>query len=640
MKKFFTTLCLMVALALGTTNASTTYFADDFSNGLGSYTVIDGDGLTASSIYSQIFGSAIGAQSWFPVQFSSSQICAVALSNFEPAGTADDWMISPEIAIGENVTLEWYALSFSQAVGAESAYGYDGYEILVSDNGGTTKEDFTTVVFSTTAENGEAEHKIQMDDFGFANKTVRFAIHSNSTQKLGLVFTYVQMYTPDEYDLQLASTTTPANVELGSQQILGAKVYNYSGAAVSSFDLTIQEEGGEAIVTTFSDLTWAYGEELDLTSADPWLANVLGSRNLTFTVGNINGVNATDATPENNTLVASTFVYDNSNSTTLTPLYEQFTSSTCGPCYSIGETYGMTALTDKNVAEKGLVLVKYQMNWPGTGDTYFNNDGGMRQNFYEVTGVPAAYGNGSEYEFTNENLSQTGLDKLYDARGFYTISNASYTVDEEAKTVNVKATIAPVADFTGNDVKVHVALFEFKTTGNVGSNGETEFHHVMHKMLPNGNGTAVTALAAGSEQIIELTGDMSATHVEEMSDLGVAIFVQNATTHQIYQAAYAVKGSGETGVKELSDGSGIIGLYPNPANNATNLKYAVGTASNVSIELFDATGSNVYNVNVGNLSEGYYTYNFNNLAQLSNGQYFVRLNIGGNTYNDVLNIVR
>ena len=332
MKKIFTTFCLMVALAFGTANAATTYYADNFSQGLDQYTLIDGDGLAGSSIYSQIFGSAIGAQSWFPVQFSSSQICAVALSNFEPAGTADDWMISPEIAIGENVTLEWYALSFAQYLGAEGTYGYDGYEILVSDNGGTTKADFTTVVFSTTAEDGEITHQVKLDDFGFANKTVRFAIHSNSTQKLGLVFTYVQMYTPDEYDLQLASTTTPANVELGSQQMLGATVYNYSGAAVSSFDLTIQEDGGDPIVTTFSDLTWAYGEGLNLTSADPWLANVLGSRNLTFTVGNINGVNATDATPENNTLVASTFVYDNSNSTTLTPLYEQFTSSTCGPC--------------------------------------------------------------------------------------------------------------------------------------------------------------------------------------------------------------------------------------------------------------------------------------------------------------------
>ena len=40
---------------------------------------------------------------------------------------------------------------------------------------------------------------------------------------------------------------------------------------------------------------------------------------------------------------------------------------------------------------------------------------------------------------------------------------------------------------------IHVAVNEKVTTQNVGTNGLTEFHHVMKKMLPNRLGLACSA---------------------------------------------------------------------------------------------------------------------------------------------------
>ena len=48
----------------------------------------------------------------------------------------------------------------------------------------------------------------------------------------------------------------------------------------------------------------------------------------------------------------------------LKPLYEEFTSSTCGPC-----AFANAILDPLLMANEGThSLIKYQMNWPGSGD--------------------------------------------------------------------------------------------------------------------------------------------------------------------------------------------------------------------------------------------------------------------------------
>ena len=52
------------------------------------------------------------------------------------------------------------------------------------------------------------------------------------------------------------------------------------------------------------------------------------------------------------------------------------------------------------------------------------------------------------------------------------------------------------------------------------------------KMLPNAQGTTVS-LQTGELKRLEFTQDLSSTHVEEMSDLEVAIWVQNYSTKEV-----------------------------------------------------------------------------------------------------------
>jgi hypothetical protein len=60
----------------------------------------------------------------------------------------------------------------------------------------------------------------------------------------------------------------------------------------------------------------------------------------------------------------------------------------------------------------------------------------------------------------------------------------------------------------------------------------------MMKMLPDDQGTQVN-FVVGEEQHFEFEYDMASTHVEEMNDLEVAVWVQNHATKEIYNSRFA-----------------------------------------------------------------------------------------------------
>ena len=190
---------------------------------------------------------------------------------------------------------------------------------------------------------------------------------------------------------------------------------------------------------------------------------------------------------------------------------------------------------------------------------------------------------------------------------------------------------------TGANIRCHVAIVEKKTTGNASTNGETEFFNVMQKMLPNGNGTPVTAVAKGEKQEIDLsyTFDDATSHVEEYDDLAAIVFVQNVTSGRIIQSAWAVQSTAS--VDGNNDGNGIVALYPNPAKDLVKVQFALTQDQEVTIEIVDVAGATVANVNKGMLSAGYYTEGLD-INNLSSGKYFVRMNIGGRMFTDVITV--
>ena len=248
-------------------------------------------------------------------------------------------------------------------------------------------------------------------------------------------------------------------------------------------------------------------------------------------------------------------------------LFEEFTSSTCGPCAQMNAW--LNPLLANN-AEK-VVVVKYQMDWPGSGDPYYTAEGGTRRGFYGVNAVPDPYTNGvyTGSQGAIQNAINNGYAKPAEATiegGFKIIGNL----------ICIEANVTPL--ISGSNYFIHCVVNEKVTTQNKKTNGETEFYHVMMKMFPNGNGTTVT-LTEGETIPLKFSHDMSTTHVEEMDDLEVVVFVQNKSTKAVLNAAYLTENN--------------ITLPLPPANFAATQQ---GETLNINLSWTAVSGASGYNI--------------------------------------------
>src|SRR5690606_21998775 len=140
------------------------------------------------------------------------------------------------------------------------------------------------------------------------------------------------------------------------------------------------------------------------------------------------------------------------------PLFEEFTSSTCGPCASFNNS-----VFNPFIQQNGdnLTLIKYQMNWPGSGDPYYTAEGGVRRTYYGVNAVPDLYVDGKK-----TGTSAAAVNAAYSATyGTYTYVDIVSTHEIQGNNVIIDANIVPYANYP--NVKIHMAIVEKVTTQNV-----------------------------------------------------------------------------------------------------------------------------------------------------------------------------
>ena len=298
---------------------------------------------------------------------------------------------------------------------------------------------------------------------------------------------------------------------------VGFTMMNFGSTPISSVEATYEIEGFEPVTQVFTTPITSLNTKnftfLEKKSLLP------GAYNLTITIDKVNGEN--DAFADNNTMQKTFYV--SMASEDKIPMIEHFSSSTCGPCVSVNTQ--MNTFCNNNAGR--FTYTKYQMNWPQPGDPYYTEEGGVRRTYYDVNGVPSMFLDGKSASVNQSNFDQEAAKPAcFDVAGSFTV---------EGNVVHVMADIASYVDIPA---RVYVSVNEKITYNNVGSNGETSFHHIFMKMLPDGEGTAIN-FVAGETQHLEFTQNMSGTYVEEMSDLEVSIWVQNYATKEVYNSRFA-----------------------------------------------------------------------------------------------------
>lgn len=392
----------------------------------------------------------------------------------------------------------------------------------------------------------------------------------------------IEVLNPLPLDGAMSSIDVPA-LFVGKQAVKG-KFSNLGQAPLTSADVSYQANDGDIFTTAVTGINLATGGFASFECADS-LDLPEGLYDLKVWISNLNGVSADD-NPANDTMVKSISIP--TQLIYYRPFFEEFTSSTCGPCASFNNSTLNPFIAQH---EDDITLVKYQMNWPGSGDPYYTAEGGVRRTFYGVNAVPDMYIDGKKVATSSAGVNG-GFNATY---GTMTYVNINSQHEIQGDFVNVDATIEPYANYP--NVKVHMAVVEHMTTQNVATNGETEFHNVMMKMLPDASGTTAN-LVSGENLNLKFNQNMSATFVEEMDDLLVAIFIQDPSTKNIYQSGYSVQvgafvtTSIEEGATEVPVDEQIVLDFSQPVrmiggqaitNNNLNqlITYAEGSASGI-----------------------------------------------------------
>ena len=368
------------------------------------------------------------------------------------------------------------------------------------------------------------EEKVTTPDMGYEGVLICIYFEGSSSNFYNWYFDNFEVKIQEDLDIQVSSINIDERIGSGPLKV-NFTVQNMGSTAIQSFEATYQIDDQEAVTETFSVYMTSFEENtLSFNKVETLLP---GSYNINMSINKVNGWDE-DSHPENN-IISSDFSVAIATTQRI-PMIEHFSSSTCAPCVLLNSL--MHNLCNNNPGK--FTYTKYSVNWPGSGDPYFISDSYDRCLFYNVSSVPQIFldselqvSNGTPQPVTNSKLSQRyAVPAFADVRGAFNV---------EGNVITLTADVMTYVDL--NDVKTYITVNEKTTTGNVGTNGETEFHHILMKMFGGSEGNATT-IKAGEYQRFEYSCDMSETNMEEINDLEVAVWIQDPTTKEIFNSRY------------------------------------------------------------------------------------------------------
>lgn len=366
----------------------------------------------------------------------------------------------------------------------------------------------------------EITTEISTEDIGKQN--VRFCIFFTNTESLNMSDAYVDdisVFVQNNLDIDLQEINVD-EVQPNRLFDVGMRLFNTGDSDVTSVECTYQFNDNQIVTQTFNE-NISSGTFKNLVFDVP--ADIVPDDYvLTININKVNGV--VDDDISNNSLSKNVSVA--CVPAQRKPLFEHFSASSCGTCPVLSTA--MDNFCNQNPGK--FTYVKYMMNWPSPGDPYYTQEGNVRKTYYGVNQLPWLFMD--SYDCGINAPTQALFDEHYNELATMEIGGSFYT---EGSMIHVVADIMPFAIL--DDVRVYISVNEKVTHNNATTNGETSFHHVMMKMLPNAQGTTMT-LKAGQLERLTFDYDMASTHVEEMYDLEVTVWIQRYSTKRVFNSEF------------------------------------------------------------------------------------------------------
>ncbi len=529
--------------------------------------------------------------------------------------------------------------------------------VLGSTDGGTTWSIIDSVDGNgwTSGGNWSTEHKnMAGSPLTGANCRIAFAYADDSGDILGVALDNIELVSlTDPRGAVTALGYDNANNLISNDGSNVSFIFQNRGIPVTSFDAYYRLNSGAAVTQTFTPTTALapYASAI-YTFTTPMTGMVAGSN--TIRVG-ITTVNTSANTEPTDSFLTSTFVKASAN-VQRKGLIEEFTSSTCGPCKAFNQNYDpLCATLNANTTGSNFNIIKYQMNWPNPGtDRSYNADASDRRNYYAVGSIPDHFVNGRNSTvswvnpFTTTNTADftTEAASSYALRSYFDMSG-SYTIDTVKKKLYVNLSVTPRFTKTGN-YHVYIALMDKHYKNATNTTGQLDYYHVMRKMLPDGDGRAITSWTDGTAQTFVDTGiaytsgnwslgssSYTTPYPTQNSNMfwsnplngELIAFIEEDGNKSVMQSLLILPTQKGLSVTTMSNVNSIV-VYPNPASTEATLSFNLGEAGNVHVKLLDYTGREVADVVNKEMNMGVQNVSIST-AGLASGNYLVLIETAG-----------
>lgn len=279
-----------------------------------------------------------------------------------------------------------------------------------------------------------------------------------------------------------------------------------------------------------------------------------------------------------------------------TVLFEEFTSATCPPCAATNPIFRQFLAPFGN----RVINVAFQCDIPSLGDPMYasnTSDVTTRKNYYGINSAPNCRMDGKVAGI--DPLGAASTHPLYITSAIVN-NRLAVTSPIEIKVthnvilgtggakdsmeINVDIKNVSSSDFSNANYVLQTAIIEelIRFPKQAATNGETEFHVVMRKMLPSAAGTKITdVIAPGATKTVTFKAAVP-TYIYSYNQLGVVAYLQNntASSKEVIQ----------TGISEPKT---INGLY-----------YDVAADGKIINRVDNCDNTVGYEINVTNLSTG------------------------------------
>lgn len=626
MKQFFTLLFVLV-VGLSYADAQKVYYYEDFENGMpATYKTYDVDNNTP--FITAFVTKGLGWTTYLGRAASTSW--------YNPAGTANDWMVTEAISVpvasnpNNRVQLVWDEQ-------ASSPQYSDGYEVYVTE-AGQKVSDFTTKLLTispTMAGAASATGALRAVDLtAYAGKTVYFAFRNNTYDGEALYIDNIAMVELTQNEMRSNAIANKIYNKAGNITIKGTMT-NLGWDKVTSFDFNYSIDNGPVAKGNVT------GTSIDALSSGtydcniPWAVANSGKHNIAIWPTNINGVS--DGLALGDTTNLEVYVYTTAEEVSRTTLMETYTSSSCPPCKPGNETINTVV---NSLTEDKPLQVKFQQDFPGNGDPYRTVETVNRRDYYSINAIPDTRIDGDYLAVNPNGLVAANITGAQARKGLVNF-DVKYSIDLANQSIKVYGTWTPTVDMLDN-TWFELAIAEKTTKKNVTTNGEVSFEHVVKKMVPDENGTSVTGILAYEPQTFEFTYtfpgkyrlpanglaaniiDLSKEHsVEDFNNLEATMWIENGRDQFVLNAttaAFTTSANEITSIQKFK-------VYPNPSSQFANVAINVNEALNGKLIVTDILGKVLWSADK-NVVVGDNTFDIPVVNQLAPGTYNVTFKSG------------